>query len=116
MRAARWVFLVFQLVWLNAIMPGHTRGAIPLPGSSPSCEGGHSCCAGRSQAGKKAPTPDEKRRCAICYFAAGLSLPPVVLLDHVVLGLVALLPLPPPVRPVFQAPPTPYDALAPPLV
>lgn len=102
MRRVAWPLIVFLFLWLNVVLPGHTRGMITVPGSSPTAqaETPDACC---SVGGKKtpdpakapteAPTQDEKRRCAVCFFAAALDLPPVVTFDHSPRGLLAVLPL-----------------------
>ncbi|HEX8911911.1 MAG TPA: hypothetical protein VF796_06095 [Humisphaera sp.] len=72
------LLLAQQSVWLLAVLPGHTRGAILLPGA----EGGDGCCApaepapprhaccppaGREGHGHHAPTPAERlKNCALC--------------------------------------------------
>jgi len=77
-RAFRIALLVFQAVWLNIIVPGHTRGVVALPGTaspSPAC----CCCGGeRGDASHHAPVGDPAGHCAICYFAACLFLPPPI--------------------------------------
>jgi len=32
-RPGHLVLLLFQAFWLNVVVPGHTRGSVPLPGS-----------------------------------------------------------------------------------
>ncbi|MGH7215074.1 MAG: DUF2946 family protein [Tepidisphaeraceae bacterium] len=94
------LLVLLQALWLNVVIPGHTRGAFTMPGSRGRCETSK-CCGTRAATGdeqrQRTPTPDERARCAVCYFAAGLSTPPVALRAPVVLGLCELLPLPPPV-------------------
>lgn len=81
MRVLRWSFILFQFVWLNIVLPGHTRGAITMPGSKPAASCG-SCCASPVKSDKPhKPTPDEQRRCAVCYFAAGYTIPVVFHFD-----------------------------------
>lgn len=111
-RWTRIALLVFQAVWLNVIVPGHTRGIVPLPGSC--CAANSSCYSdGRSLAAatstasrdvsntgrsRHVPLPrDNASRCAICQFAARLTLPPAV--DYVppLLGLALVLDPPAPI-------------------
>ena len=126
-RAALIAFIAWQALWLNVVLPGHTRGAITLPGAADrsgadvSCdaEAAHACCsapASRDDAGDgpRVPTPGERARCAICYFATGLSIPPAVELAPTPLGTIALLPVPAPdLAPASDFPPT-YRGRAPP--
>lgn len=97
-RALRIAILLFQASWLNVVVPGHTRGCVALPGEScPACgqragDAGSSCCDmpdGQPAASHSHPTPrhDPARHCAICYFAARLSLPVVFDFTHPPLGL-----------------------------
>ena len=107
-RWGRIALLVFQAIWLNVIVPGHKRGIVPLPGS---CHANDSCCAADGCDSEQAPgshgsdaggarhTPlprDSASHCAICQFAARLTLPPVV--DYVppLLGLALVLDPPAP--------------------
>ena len=70
--------LLFQAVWLNAIVPGHRRGAVEVPGAEcMACKvtvPQHECCpemADEALAKPAAPiSKDPVAHCAICYFAA----------------------------------------------
>jgi hypothetical protein len=78
--------LLYQALWLNAVVPGHTRGAVLLPGtdSCPQCVGPRDgrarpatptkpCCSHRQVPG----VPDGRAsHCAVCHFAAVLTVPP----------------------------------------
>jgi len=84
-RAFRIALLVFQAVWLNVILPGHTRGAVALPGTECSqCEPAQSmdgCCPFEQSPpthSKPANHRDPAANCAICHFAARVTAPPVV--------------------------------------
>ena len=96
-RPAAAVLLVYQALFLNVLLPGHTRGAITLDGKHvPAC-----CCdrdprpTGRPPA---VPSQRDRDHCAICQFAAGLT---PVLFFRVTLAAVGLLRrLPVPPRPV----------------
>jgi hypothetical protein len=79
-RAAIIAFTVFELIWLNVIIPGHTRGSVTMPCCS--CEthtSADSCpmCAAK-KAGPRTPTPADREHCALCFFAAHLSIPPTI--------------------------------------
>jgi hypothetical protein len=65
----RWLrisFAFFWFIWTGIVVPGHTRGAIPL---NPS---GASCCRHDVPTDPKAPPAKSSSNCAICYFAAHL--------------------------------------------
>jgi hypothetical protein len=70
--------LIFQALWLNVIVPGHTRGIVQLPNAGHSCP---ACCCEQSAQTKNqkpaAPT-NPPGNCAICFFAAHLSIPPKI--------------------------------------
>jgi hypothetical protein len=82
MRMARWLLILFQFCWLNIVLPGHTRGAIPMAGQS----GAHSCCTPKTSSPADRhgePTPADRARCALCYFAACMvTAPPVIALPN----------------------------------
>jgi hypothetical protein len=74
-RRFTWPLIFFQFVWLNIVLPGHTRGIVTV---GDHC-GVASCCANKpAKSGDKSPTPDQQKRCAICAFAAALSTPPAI--------------------------------------
>jgi len=78
---------VFELVWLNVIIPGHTRGSVTMPCCSceaqtqPQTQNGPaaSCplCAAKKTEHHE-PTPSDREHCALCFFAAHLSTPPAL--------------------------------------
>lgn len=75
--------LLFQALWLNVILPGHTRGMITVPGferaRDSTSSGAHGCCSTEPvPAGDPKPGDGRAGNCAICYFAARLTLPPVI--------------------------------------
>lgn len=93
-RPGHLALLIFQAVWLNLILPGHTRGVVSLPGcaSGASVKQGESagCCTGPARHGPSDAPPkptDSAARCAVCAFAARLTLPPVIDLTLAELGL-----------------------------
>ena len=69
--------IVQQFVWLNIVIPGHTRGRFTLPGSS-----SRACCGaarGRSSPNNPADPPSgDRARCAICFYATSTCTPPVI--------------------------------------
>ena len=84
LRPLHLAMLIFQTVWLIAIVPGHQRGIILLPGSTANSPG---CCEAANRKigspAKRSPadsSPDRSRQCAICHFSAHLNTPPT--LDH----------------------------------
>jgi DUF2946 family protein len=73
--------LLFQALWLNIIVPGHQRGIVQLPQpKSILCP----CCCESSgdarPASNSTPCPPHRapENCAICSFAAHLTIPPPV--------------------------------------
>lgn len=116
MRPLRWAFILFQFAWLNVVLPGHTRGSITVPGTKPTAP---ACCAGhqagsRTPAENQQPTPADRANCAICYFAAGMSTPPPVIVAPMPRGVVAILPLPAPEILISSDYPAAYHGRAPP--
>lgn len=82
--------ILFQVVWLNVILPGHRRGVVTLPGTAAAantnCESppqpAHGCCkaapaiSGTDGASDQQPAkPGNAANCAICQYAAGLVVP-----------------------------------------
>ena len=107
-KAACAAFILYQTVWLAAVVPGHTRGRFTLPGAAgttASCgdSRGHACCPGGARS--RGEHPGDRARCAVCYFAAGLSAPPAFSYDFAPAGLLSVLVTPPP--PAFDAVYTP---------
>jgi hypothetical protein len=87
-RAVGILLILFQALWFNIIVPGHQRGVVQLPGTggAPRC----CCCAGESAIGVKGKqqTPEDRaKNCAVCFFSAHVSLPPVFTFDHALLRL-----------------------------
>ncbi len=108
--------LAFQTMWLLLVLPGHTRGLVSW---TPSCESQVVCCpadgkVARSPDGQ--PTPEQQKNCAVCYYAVGLTPPPVLDLYVPDLGLLKILPtLPAPIHAEQQHILT-YYACGPPVV
>lgn len=102
-RTFRLSLLLFQILWLNVIVPGHRRGAVSVEGGR--CE--HCAAIADSESGATSnrlaachrrashhlPTApsDGAAHCAICFFAARIS--PAIAVDytHPPLRYVALL-------------------------
>lgn len=120
MRWCCWSLILFQFLWLNVIIPGHTRGAITIPDSSSA--GGETaaadtCCAvpaSPADGEDGRPTPDERRRCAVCYLAAGYTIPPVFTIDLAPVGLIACIPLRAAAQVASRHIPLPYFPAGPP--
>jgi len=77
-RAMRITAIVWLLVWMGVLVPGHERGAIPLPGFAgrAPCRAASPCCPARSdRGGKPSPAPPP---CAVCDFVATLTTPPPI--------------------------------------
>jgi hypothetical protein len=90
-RAAIISLVIFEAIWLNVIIPGHTRGAVTMPcgcgGESPVAAACPFCAVEKTaektaeKTGHHVPTPADREHCALCFFAAHLSIPPVLDLD-----------------------------------
>jgi hypothetical protein len=75
------ILLIYEALFLNVFIPAHTRGIVQLPGS----HAGMACCCDTGESRgepKKTPTDKEKQNrvenCAICAFAARLTIPPTI--------------------------------------
>ena len=67
-RAFRIFLLALVALWYGAVLPGHQRGVVQMPGAEadPCCErDGHD-----SKDSSKAPAP---RSCAVCFYMAALE-------------------------------------------
>jgi hypothetical protein len=116
-RIGRIALLIFQALWLNVILPGHTRGIITLPGAA--CPDlGSSCCARSKATQQNGPAKPNRRpgACAVCFFAARLATPDVVDLTPPPLGLVAVLDVPAVQSMPRAAMPLAFDSRGPPAV
>jgi hypothetical protein len=89
--------LVYQFLFLNVILPGHTRGAVTLDGkhAAQCC-----CCCDHAVDGpaKSPAIPSQRDRdhCALCDFAARVTTQQVFVLRLDPIGLLARLPVPTP--------------------
>jgi hypothetical protein len=84
-RLFRLALLLFQALWLIVVLPGHKRGIVSVPGTE--CEAclprivntDCSKCDSGKPCGSTPQSPgDPASHCALCYFTAMLSLPPVI--------------------------------------
>ena len=64
MRRLRCIFAILWFVWTGMIIPGHTRGVIPIAGKS--------CCS-TPHGSKSKDAPKNPNNCAICALAAKLT-------------------------------------------
>jgi hypothetical protein len=113
-RVGRILLIVWQAFCLNVFLPAHTRGAMTVPGVR--CNGtaeGRACCSHKATP-KDKPTPEQRSRCAVCYFAMGLS--PCAVLDCGLrpLGLLEILPVAVPTGSPSNDFPLTYYACGPP--
>ena len=88
-RGLHYILLIFQVLWLNVVVPGHRRGIVPVPGEArqntvvcPLCAARASASTASSRPSKSGSPCNAPEHCAICFFAAHLTLPPVVDLNH----------------------------------
>jgi hypothetical protein len=90
--------LVYQFVFLNIVLPGHTRGAITLSGKSSVASLANLGCpfCARPNHPKKSPTRQDQSDCAICHLAARISPPLVIDFTPPRLGLAEILDPPAP--------------------
>jgi hypothetical protein len=88
-RGLRIIIAAMWLVWTGAIIPGHTRGAIPVAGS----ESTKSCCEQPSKPEKKTPAK-RSHNCAVCAVAAKLTNGPGISLAPTRFTLLAINPPP----------------------
>jgi hypothetical protein len=70
-----WLLLAYQFIFLNVILPAHTRGAVTLDGRHTACLMCCCCGGGKPADNSSAPVPSQRDRdnCALCNFAARLT-------------------------------------------
>jgi hypothetical protein len=89
----RWLCIavtVLEALWLNVVVPGHQRGCIQIPGA-PAVAACPLCDSAPASNPSKSPAPTNRAdTCAICFFAAHLSVPPAIDLTLPPLQLVGL--------------------------
>ena len=105
------LLLLFEVVWLNAFLPGHTRGVIAL------ADAGESSC--HTKCCEKPQKPDQKSeragRCAVCFFAARLTVPATLDMTLPPLALVDEAPVPPAPQVISLDRPAIFDSRGPPI-
>jgi hypothetical protein len=112
-RPGHLALLVFQAIWLNVVLPGHTRGVVTLAGADCdacaarqtvlSTNNSHCCSTASSPTRHQPhdqPTPKQKASCALCAFAARVTPPPPITVAPAHTGSSIPLPLPRPDVPV----------------
>jgi hypothetical protein len=66
-RAFRILLLALIAVWYGAVLPGHQRGVVQLPGAA-----GDACCE-RDHGNDHDPAPaGSPKTCAVCFYMAAL--------------------------------------------
>jgi hypothetical protein len=74
------VLAAFWTLWMNVLLPGHTRGLITVAGYQEGAAA-KACCMDEEGAGEKksqGPSKERVANCALCAFAAHLTTPPVL--------------------------------------
>ena len=120
-RLFRIFLLAFTTLWFGAVLPGHTRGIITVPGSANSSAGDDaemraSCCPSPGKEGNEKGKHKQTNGscCAICFFIAGLLHFTPVTFDCIPRGQIEILSIPL-ARPVAAILPyQPYHSRAPP--
>jgi hypothetical protein len=112
-RPGHLALIAFQIVWLNVILPGHTRGIVTLPDGSGSMHG--SCCPTAPAGKQDQPTERDKQNCAVCFFAARVTPAPAPDIYLPRLGYVETLEIPRPEKAMIAALPASYHGRAPPV-
>ena len=106
--------LAFETIFLNVIVPGHTRGAVTLTGKSEIASlGDLGCplCARSDDSSKqKKPSEQDRSQCAICQLALQMFTAPPVDFRLGEIGLLELIPPPAAdVAPMVAALPIPFS-------
>jgi hypothetical protein len=117
---SRWfriLLLAFTTLWFGAVLPGHTRGMITVPGSTNSTGDdtamGSSCCPSPNKDKSKHKQTDGSC-CAICFFVAGLLHYSPVTFDFAPRGQIEVLSIPLAHPAAAILPFQPYQSRAPP--
>jgi hypothetical protein len=87
--------LVLQAFWLNVVLPGHQRGLIVLGPETGAAAAASDChtkptkCCHKEESSKPSPCDEQSRksRCAVCAFAARLTVPPAPIVAPTLLEL-----------------------------
>jgi hypothetical protein len=111
-------FILYQALFLNVFVPGHTRGIVQLAGSHamPCCCGGDDSKQSSNDPQHDPQKNNRAENCAICAFAARITIPPTIdltLPPHARLGVVRD---ESPIRIELPALPLHYHGRAPPTV
>jgi len=86
------LLLILQAFWLNVVLPGHQRGLIVMGPDSASAQQAPAChkktttCCHKEDS-KKGDDESRKSRCAVCAFAARLTVPPAPIVAPTLLEL-----------------------------
>jgi hypothetical protein len=111
----------YLLFWFGIVVPGHQRGIVTVDGTPNASE--CCCCQTTPVAQSTSKTPADSPapanpagHCAICYFAAHLTVPPPVDFSLAPLGLVARVREAVIKDMVARIVLTPYDGRGPPVV
>jgi hypothetical protein len=121
-RALHWLVLCFTVLWYGVLVPGHNRGQIVLPGGGGAADSriAHRCCPadGTRPGQRNDPRHHDRERptgpCAVCFFIAGIDLPPPVTVISARLGLAGVRDLPAPHEPLAARPLLPFHSRGPP--
>jgi hypothetical protein len=118
-RATSAALAFYLFIWFGIIVPGHRRGVVSFDKGT-STSGGCCCCccecqAIKTPAGSQTP-PANSGHCAICDFAAHLTIPPPVDFSLPPMGLLERLPTPTVQDLVSLTLLTPFDGRGPPAV
>ena len=74
-KASRIFLLALLAVWYGAVLPGHTRGVVQLPGTACATTPSTTCCD-KKPANKSDAPAKPASNCAVCHYMATLSAPP----------------------------------------
>jgi hypothetical protein len=81
----------YMMFWFGVVIPAHQRGVVTVPGSENCCE--CCCCQTADAKPSNSQSPqDRSKHCAICDFAAHVTIPPPVDFTLPPLGLLDRLP------------------------
>jgi hypothetical protein len=89
--------LAFQTIFLNFIVPGHTRGVVTLSGKNSLAsiaDTGCPFCRPVKTDPKKAPSREDQSDCVICNLAIRLTIAPTIDFKLDELGLLEMVPPP----------------------
>ena len=113
-RPLRISILFVQVVWLNAVLPGHTRGQVVMPGGESAAVARTCQNPARPCHSKDPSSPERKARCAVCFFAIRMVSVPVLVLKAPEMALLATLAVPEVLTPADAVDPLPERDRGPP--